>query len=126
MHVCKDQFGPFDKASQTLASRAQAEMLAVLQVGKLLEHISKQSQQHQPMLLRLAIVGLEALAQLPPQHVLGTEEHFAAKYRFLQNPEDLAILLAFAAKVMLYQPARPPRAAPAVAQASMCHTCKTC
>lgn len=50
-------------------------------------------------------MGLEGLAFPPPQHQLGTEEEFAAKYAFLQSPSDLRTLLDFATKVMLYQPA---------------------
>ena len=84
------------------------------QVNKLLQRISRQSSQHRPILLRLAVRGLESLAQLPRQDQLGTEEQFAARYSFLQSPADLAAFLAFATKLMLYQPAALlPRAVPA-------------
>ena len=87
--------------------------ISVLQVDKLLQRNSRQSNQHRPILLRLAVMGLESLAQLPRQDQLGTEEQFAARYTFLQSPGDLASFLAFATKLMLYQPAALlPRAAP--------------
>ncbi|KAL3147888.1 hypothetical protein ABBQ32_002606 [Trebouxia sp. C0010 RCD-2024] len=88
-----------------------------MQVSKLLKNISNQSPQHQPILLRLAVVGLEGLAHPPPKHQLGTEEEFAARYPFLQNARDRSLFLGFAAKIMLYQPpALLPRVMPAAAQ----------
>ena len=77
----------------------------LLQVSKLLKNIANQSPQHQQILLRLAVVGLEGLAHPPPQHQLGTEEEFAARYPFLQSAQDRSTFLGFAGKVMLYQPA---------------------
>ena len=77
----------------------------LLQVSKLLKNIANQSPQHQQILLRLAVVGLEGLAHLPPKHQLGTEEEFAAPYPFLQSARDRSTFLGFAGKVMLYQPA---------------------
>ena len=76
-----------------------------LQVAKLLLNISRQSGQHQHTLLRLAIVGLEGLAQATSKHQQSTEEEFAAKYAFLQSTADRAKFLDFATTVMLYQPA---------------------
>lgn len=95
-----------------------------MQVSKLLKNISNQSPQHQPILLRLAVVGLEGLAHPPPKHQLGTEEEFAARYPFLQNARDRSLFLGFAAKIMLYQPpALLPRVMPAAAQnpSEACH-----
>ncbi|DBB07277.1 TPA: hypothetical protein ACH3X3_008782 [Trebouxia sp. C0006] len=74
-------------------------------VAKLLLNISRQSGQHQHTLLRLAIVGLEGLAQATSKHQQNTEEEFAAKYAFLQSTADRAKFLDFATTVMLYQPA---------------------
>ena len=82
---------------------------------KLLLNIAKQSSQHQPILLRLAVASLEALSQAPSLRDAGTEEEFAAKYPFLQSSADQQSFLAFATKMMLYQPAAllPRVAAPA-------------
>lgn len=74
-------------------------------MAKLLLNISKQSGQHQHTLLRLAIVGLESLAQGTPKHQQSTEEEFAARYPFLQSTADRVKFLDFATTVMLYQPA---------------------
>lgn len=88
-----------------------------LQVAKLLLNISKQSGQHQHTLLRLAIVGLEGLAQATSKHQQSTEEEFAAKYTFLQSTADRAKFLDFATTVMLYQPAALlPRVMPTASQ----------
>ncbi len=95
----------FSKNMKSLVSLMMISKSTNVQVAKLLHNISKQSSQHQPILLRLAVVGLEALAHPPPQHQLGTEEEFAASYAFLQSKPDLTTFLAFAIKVMLYQPA---------------------
>ncbi len=88
-----------------VATRALKGSWHGLQVAKLLLNISKQSGQHQHTLLRLAIVGLESLAQATPKHQQSTEEEFAAKYAFLQSTADRAKFLDFATTVMLYQPA---------------------
>ena len=88
-------------------------------MAKLLHNISKQSGQHQYTLLRLAIVGLEGLAQATPKHQQITEEEFAAKYAFLQCTPDLTKFLDFATTVMLYQPAALlPRVMPTASQRS--------
>lgn len=84
---------------------------------KLLLNISKQSSQHQPILFRLAVTGLEALNQSSSQRDFGAEEEFAAKYPFLQDPADQENFLNFATKAMLYQPAALlPRVAAPVSQ----------
>ena len=84
---------------------------------RLLLNISKQSGQHHHTLLRLAIVGLESLAQATSKHQQSTEEEFAAKYAFLQSTTDRAKFLDFATTVMLYQPAALlPRVMPTVNQ----------
>lgn len=86
-------------------------------MSKLLRNISKQSSQHQHILLRLAMVGLESLAQPTPKHQQETEEDFAAKYAFLQSAPDRIMFLEFATKMMLYQPAALlPRIMPTVTQ----------
>lgn len=95
-----------------------------MQVSKLLKNIANQSPQHQQILLRLAVVGLEGLAHPPPKHQLGTEEEFAARYPFLQGAQDRNTFLGFAGKVILYQPAALlPRVMPATNQnpAEACH-----
>ena len=96
----------------------------LVQASKLLKNIANQSPQHQQILLRLAVVGLEGLAQPPPKHKLGTEEEFAAQYPFLQSAQDRSMFLGFAGKVMLYQPAALlPRVMPSTNQnpAEACH-----
>lgn len=86
---------------------------------KLLLNISKQSSQHQPILLRLAVAGLEALSQPSALRDAGSEEEFAAKYAFLHNQADQQSFLQFATKAMLYQPAALlPRVAAPVSQGS--------
>ena len=110
---------------------------------KLLLNIAKQSSQHQPILLRLAVTSLEALSQAPSLRDAGTEEEFAAKYPFLQTSADQQSFLAFATKMMLYQPAALlPRVAAPASQGSagiqvqllaqkrksslVCSSCKEC
>ena len=90
---------------QQLRDRTLPVWWRLLQVSKLLKNIANQSPQHQHILLRLAVVGLEGLAHPPPKHKLGTEQEFAARYPFLQSAQDRGMFLGFAGKVMLYQPA---------------------
>lgn len=105
-------------------AHSMAPDLPWLQVSKLLKNIANQSAQHQQILLRLAVVGLEGLAHPPPKHQLGTEEEFTARYPFLQSTQDRSTFLQFAGKVMLYQPAALlPRVMPSTNQnpAEACH-----
>ena len=82
--------------------RAQpAERHAV--VAQLLRNVSRAPAAHAPMLLRMAVTGLEALAESSAQP--RSAEAALEAYPFLADGLDRGVFLAFALDVMLY--ARP-------------------
>jgi proteasome component ECM29 len=82
--------------------RAQpAERHAV--VAQLLRNVSRAPAAHAPMLLRMAVAGLEALAESSAQP--RSAEAALEAYPFLSDGLDRGVFLAFALDVMLY--ARP-------------------